>query len=229
MLQQFMPPGPAAGQTPAPIVDRTQLLSPADYWPNAIDCPDWPQLGPNQGFDGQRGKAGAEARLIAIAFHLNRGAGQVQAPTPQDREAVIGRTFSRGPTRNASWQALGIRDLNPLGMMAEDDAKLIVEACHIRGYLRKLEVKAERDAEAAKRQKEAEARRTIEEYRTKGRAAIEEISALAEAAARHQQRVEDEQAFHRTFNLRQHVDTLHSAAVQAAHTLGLSVPDAPEF
>ena len=113
--------------------------------------------------------------------------------------------------------------------MAENDAMLMVEACHLRGYLRKLDDAAVRDAEAAEQRKLADARRTLERYRADVPARIAEIDSLAEAAARHQQRIDDERAVLRTQELRRHLRETHSAAVIAAHTLGLGVPDAPQF
>jgi len=226
MYQQHIPVGPDAGKAPATAIDRTQILDPKAFWPDAMACPDWPCLGPQQGFNGPRGKVGAEMRLEAIGSYLNRGPGALRAPTSDERDAEFSRTFRRN---GSNWHHLGIRELSPLGRMVEGEAGLIVEACHLRGYLRKLETKVVRDAEAAERAKQAEARRTLEDYRATAPAEIEEFRSLAEAVARHQQRLEDERAFDRSRALRQHVETLHSAAVQAAHTLGLGVPDAPDF
>ncbi|RDE06232.1 hypothetical protein [Sphingomonas aracearum] len=200
-------------------LDRTLVLDPNTYWPDAMTCPDWPVVGPNQGYDGQRGKEGAENRLEAIGRYLNRGDGKLRRPTEEERADEFARTFRRlGPSFDA---------LQPLGMMAEADATLMKEACHIRGYLRKLEAKAERDARAAVERKQAEARRVLDEYRTTVPGYVEEIESLAEAVARHNQRLEDEKAVRRTQMLRDHAETLHTAAVSAAHALGLSVPDAP--
>jgi hypothetical protein len=58
---------------------------------------------------------------------------------------------------------------------------------------------------------------------------IEELNGLAEASARHQQRIDDEKAFHRANGLRQSVIDQHRHAVAAAHTLGLGAPDAPQI
>lgn len=224
MFQQHIPVGPAAS-APTSKIDRTRILDPNDYWRDPMACPDWPCLGPNQGFDGRRGKEGAEERLEAIGLYLNRGPGQLRVPTAAEREQEFAKTFRR---HGSNWYSLGIHNLAPLGRMVEGEADLMAEACHLRGYLRKLEATAARDAEAKKRREESEARRTLEEYRAKAPDHIEQIRVLAPAVARHLQRLEDEKAVSLTRMHRDQVETLHSAAVRAAHTLGLGVPDAPE-
>ncbi|MBB4099784.1 hypothetical protein [Sphingomonas kyeonggiensis] len=226
MYQQHIPVGPDAGKAPTSKIDRTQLLDPAQYWPDATKCPDWPLLTGTMRYDGERGQRGAERRLETIGQYLNRAPGELRSPTAEEREEAFAKMFRR---TGSNWHALGILNLSPLGMMVEAEAGLIVEACHLRGYLRKLQVAADHAVEAARRAKQAEARRTLEDYRATAPAEIEEFRSLAEAVARHQQRLDDERAFDRSRALRQHVETLHSAAVQAAHTLGLGVPDAPDF
>ncbi|MFH8652089.1 hypothetical protein [Sphingomonas paucimobilis] len=224
MYQEFIPQGPNRTPSPTSKIDRTQILDPKDFWRDPMTCPDWPALTGNMRYDGARGKAGAEARLNAIGVHLNRGEGALRMPTPDEREKQFAATFRR---TGAPWHAMGIVNLSPLGMMVENDAHLMAEACHIRGYLRKLEIVEAREADAAKERKLAEARQTLAEYRRDVPDEIEEYERLAEAAARHKQRIEDERAFDRSRAIRDHVATLHSAAVRAAHTLGLGVPDAP--
>lgn len=227
MYQQF-PMGPERKPAPSTRMDRTRILDPKDIWRDPMACPDWPALTGNMRYDGVRGKTGAEARLETIGHYLNRGEGALRVPTEDEREAQFAVTFRRSGSF-ANWHAMGIHNLSPLGMMAEADAMLMVEACHIRGYLRKLEAAAQRDADVVQERKLAEARHTLAEYRRTVPAEIEEHDGLAEAVARHKQRIEDERAFDRSRAIRDHVATLHSAAVQAAHTLGLGVPDAPEM
>lgn len=207
-------------------IDRTRILDPKDFWPKATDCPDWPHLRPSQVYMGARGKAGAEARLEHIGTFLNRGTGTLCVPSDTERDGEFARTFRRS---GGNWYHLGINNLSPLGRMVEDEASLIVEACHIRGYLRKLEAIADQQAEAAEQRKKAEARRTLEDYRAKAPGHVAEIKELAEAVARHRQREEDERAVGLDRMHRDQLDTLYSAAVSAAHTLGLSVPDAPHL
>lgn len=228
MFDAALHPGPARTAERKSSPDRTHILQPKDFWPNVRECPDWPLVTTGSGFDGQRGKAGAEARLENIGRFLNRGATTLHAPTADDRTAEFAKTFRRSGTF-ASWPSLGIYNLSPLGMLAEESAMLMVEACHIRGYLLKLEAATKRDAEAAEQRKQAEARRTLEDYRAKAPEHVAEINALADAVARHRQREEDERAVSMDRMHRDQLDTLHSAAVRAAHTLGLSVPDAPRL
>ena len=206
-------------------IDRTQILDPKDYWRDPATCPDWPVMGPNHRYEGPRGKVGAEARLEAIGRFLNRGPGTLRVPTEDEREQQFSATFRRS---GSAYYAIGIDNLSPLGRLVEAEAELIAEACHLRGYLRKLEIKAQAEVDQVQVRKNYEAQRTLEEYRRNAPAQIAEIEALAEAVARHKQREEDERAVSRTYALRQTLTQTHSAAVRAAHALDLGVPDAPE-
>lgn len=225
MYQQFIPHGPDKAPAATSRIDRTQILDPKDYWRNPADCPDWPVLGSNTHYSGPRGKAGAEARLEAIGQHLNRGTGALRVPTEDEREQHFAATFRR---TGSNWYRWGINNLSPLGMAVEGSAELMAEACHLRGYLRKLAIVEARQVESAEASKQHAARRTLEDYRASVAGEIEAIDALTEAVARHEQRLADEKAVSQRYGLRQQLTARHSAAVQAAHVLGLSVPDAPE-
>jgi hypothetical protein len=203
------------------VIDRTQVLDPLEFWPKPTDCPDW------KVFTGITGKRGAEMRLEAIGQALNRGAGKLRSPTEKERLALIAQTFRRS---GSDWhQRFGIMGLSSASHMVYEDANLIVEACFLRGYMRKLEVQEDDQKSTVSQQALHRARRTLDNYRDTARPQIEEFHSLAEAAARHQQRLDDEKAFDRSADLRRQVANLHRDAVAAAHTLGLSVPDAPEF
>lgn len=223
MYPQFIPQGPTP-QADTVRIDRTQVLDPVEFWPKPLDCPDWPFLTGTMQYDGPRGRRGAEARLEVIGQHLNRGARQLKVPTQAEREYAVAATFKR---QNGPWYALGITGLAPLGMMAEREAELMVQACHLRGYLRKLDALAEQEVKAEHQRREHEARHTLAEFRRIVPAEVEELNSLKEAAARHQQRLDDERAASQAHALRQHIDTLHAAAVNAAHKLGLSAPASP--
>jgi len=224
MLQEAILPG--ASRAPETKIDRTMIFDPINVWPDALDCPDWPMLTATMRYEGPRGRYGAEARLESVAACLNRGDGRLTAPNDGDRDAVISRTFKRAGSK---WAALGLRDLSPLGMMAEAEADLIVEACHLRGYLRKLdalEVKAAKDKE---RRELAQARYTLDSYGPEAAGELAEYAELAEAAARHEQRIADEAASRRARALRDHMIAVHGEAVSAARRLDEQPPAAPQF
>lgn len=225
MYQQFGTIGPDKAPATTTRVDRTQILDPKDYWRDPASCPDWPVLGPNSRYVGPRGKAGAEARLELIGQYLNRGTGTLRAPTEEEREQQFAATFRRS---GSPWYHWGINNLSPLGMAVEGTAELMAEACHLRGYLRKLAAVEAREVEAVEDGKLRTARRTLEDYRATVAGDIEAIEALTEAVARHEQRLADEKAVSQRYGLRQQLTARHSAAVHAAHVLGLGVPDAPE-
>lgn len=225
MFSAYDIPGPNRTPMPETKIDRTHILDPKDYWRDPMACPDWPVLGPNTHYSGPRGKAGAEARLEAIGQRLNRGAGALRLPTEDEREQQFAATFRRV---GSPWYRWGINNLSPLGMAVEGTAELMAEACHLRGYLRKLAIVEARQVESVEASKQHAARRTLEDYRASVAGEIEAIDALTEAVARHEQRLADEKAVSQRYGLRQQLTARHSAAVQAAHVLGLSVPDAPE-
>lgn len=215
-----------ADRAPETLPDRTRILDPKDYWPDPLKCPDWPQLRQGQVANGIVGKRGAEMQLEGMGQRLNRHGYKLRVPTAADRAQEIARMFRPS---GGDWQHLGIANLSVLGIASREDANLIVEACHIRGYLRKLAAQEERAAEAADRQRLANARSTLDNYRAEAPARIENVKALSEAAARHQQRLDDEQAWHNLRGAKQNLDGFYSEAVRAAHELGLHVPDAPEI
>lgn len=223
MYQQFIPQGPTPQPDPV-VIDRTRILDETEYWPNPLACPDWPFLTGAMGYDGPRGRQAAQSRLETIGRYLNRGARQLKVPSPAEREDALISTFKR---QNGKWHALGITGLTPLGMMAEQDAELIVEACHLRGYLRKLDAIAEQEVKEEEERRTREARHRLAEFRRVVPAEVEKLNGLKEAAARHQQRLDDEKAFNQVHGLRQHIDALHADAVGAAHRLGLSAPASP--
>jgi hypothetical protein len=229
-MQHFLHQSSFEREAPAPVIDQTHVLDPAKLWPNAFDCPDWPILSDERRFHAGHvgGREHAEERLQHLGNILNRGARSLRMPTEEERQSIIERTFRRGDTNRPDWYALGVL-MKPLNNLVEETAFAIVEAAHVRGYLRKLDASAEREKEAAVARDAGEARRVLADYRATVLPEIEEINALSEAAARHRQRIADEKAFFRSLDLRRHVDSFYPKAVSAAHKLGLSAPEAPDF
>lgn len=224
MFQSVIRQGPdRAAET---IVDRTLILDPAALWPDPLSCPDWPVEIGGRRYEGLRGRKGAKARLEMLSQHLNRGAGKVRPPSKDEREELSAKMFLQSGTE---WHHLGIRGLSSRDRTVERDAHVIVDAVHVRGYLRKLDAQEKAQAEADERQKIAQARRRLDGYNqsvTDGRA---ELTALAEAEARHRQRIEDEQAFNRCHAIRQNLRHGHYDATQAAAKLGVEAPPMPTF
>lgn len=226
MLSTIVHPGPDREPREATI-DRTRIFDAADIWPDPLACPDWPYLPAGRRYDGAIGRRGAENRLETLGHLLNRGERRLRVPTADDCEAEIARIYRRD--RPGAWLSIGFGNLSPRGLAVEGQAELLIEACLVRGYLRKLDAAEAKAAEDAKRRKEAEARRTLDKYRESLPGRLEEIASLEEAAERHRQRIADEKAASQQQALRQSLRGSYDAAVTAAHALGLSVPDAPDF
>ena len=214
-------------------IDRTMILDPAELWPDPLDCPDWPYETGTRRYEGLRGRVGAEARLDMLARHLNRGASQdrngglvLRAPTKAERDAMFARTFRR---EGARWYDLGLIDLAPADRVVEADAGVIVDAAHVRGYLRKLDALEAKAAEDKERREREQAQRAVDGYATALANGRTEIASLAEAVARHEQRIADERAFARAHSLKQTLSMGHFDAVQAARKLGIEPPPAPKF
>lgn len=206
-------------------IDRTQILDIEKLWPTPSDCPDWPFEMGTRRHEGRRGRAGAVEQLERFNIILNRS-GEVHPPSDHEREAAFNRVFI---AKGHMFQHLGLRNLSALDRTTEDQARLIVDAAHVRGYLRKLdhlETKAKVDAEAAKI---AKARRDLESFDRHVERKRAELAERAEAVARHRQRIEDEKAFLHCRDIRANIGLAHHDAVQAAAVLGVPAPERPNF
>ncbi|MEL7719022.1 hypothetical protein AAG598_03170 [Citromicrobium bathyomarinum] len=211
-------------------IDRTMVLDPADLWPDIEHCPDWPIVSAQnlQHMQLVTGKVSAEARLDTIGRLLNRNARQLRAPTQTEREAEFDRVFDRGKAPLPRWRGLGLW-FGPRKLLTEEDASLIVEAAHLRAYLRKLSTQQVKRAEEAERLEAERAQRTLDGYADHQRRDLAELSNLSEAAARHEQRIADERAFRRVAEIRQSLSRGHDEAAQAARKLGVEPPEAPQL
>lgn len=214
---------------PETVPDLSQIIDVETLWPNPLDCPDWPHEVnngySNRRYEGARGKAGAEQRLYQLSYHINRGA-KVHAPSAAERETGVATVFKRG---GSAYGLLGIPNLAPLGRTVENLADQIADATHVRGYLRKLAALEVKAADDEKRRKLSDARQRLDAYNTAVLNGLAELADLAEAEARHKQRIEDEKAFHRCVNTRRSLQMGHWEAAQAAATLGVDSPECPTF
>lgn len=200
-------------------MDRTQILDVEKLWPKPSDCPDWPIETATRRYEGRRGRAGALEQLERLNLVLNRS-GNVHAPNEHEREGAFGRVFA---PHGSMFHELGIKNLRALDRTTEEQAYLIVQAAHLRGYLRKLDAQDVADAAAKERRDRAEAERTLDSWLTEVSERGKEYAALEEAAARHQQRIDDEKAFTRRREIAINMRHALFPARQAAAKLGGSV------
>ena len=221
---QALPPA-HSGNKPD-VIDRTMTLDPAALWPNPLDCPDWPLEHGTRRYEGPRGRQGAEMRLEQLRQHLNRGSGKLRAPTADERRTLHAKFFR---PEGSEWGQLGISGLSVRDRTGERDARVIVDAAHVRGYLRKLDAQEAQAAEAKEQSELDHAKRTLDGFNQALAAGRAELTQLAEAEARHKQRIEDERAFARCREIRINLQHSHFPAVQAAARLGVESPPVPQF
>lgn len=214
----------------APVIeaapDLAQLLDPSEIWPDPADCPDWPiSFGPSSGLTVQ-GPAAARARLEHLTRFLSGGRKvSTGMPSLQDRKRLRAEFFTTERVENAWAIRHGVRGLGPAHPKMADRATAIVEAAHIRGYLRKLELADQAMAERDKAAKESSARVVLAQAQERHAAALSEYKGLEIAAARHEQRCADERAFRRRQELQRHTFPGIEADVRAAaNTLGVAPP-----
>ncbi|WP_374470308.1 hypothetical protein [Phenylobacterium sp.] len=227
----------AFGETRETSLDLTLVLDPAEAWPDAEACPDWP-LRPMQTASGHGvvGEAAAKEQLELLQQHLGRNA-ELRPPTESERATLRSRYFrdydpeeAGGQGRNIGpWStSLGLRGFTWRDRSTEAPAQQMVEALHIRGYLRKLEERRARQAAGAQQQARDVAQAKLDRYERTVVGLGEELSGLLEAEARHKQQLEDEKAARRCFEIRQVIDGAYREAVRAAADLGVDPPDPPK-
>lgn len=210
--------------TSSPVVDLTMVLDPAELWPDAGQCPDWPYVPPTNLDFIPRGRKAAEDALAALRSHLAHGA-PTRDPSPAEQAALRVELFRTDQPENAWAIRHGVFGLGPRGPIdRRPDA--VVQAAHIRGYLRRLNHEADRAGAMKAHNDRIGAERNLERAVATHAETLAEYEGLAEAAARHQQRLDDERAFFRRNEIKRHVlPGLSEQARQASNTLGQPMPD----
>jgi len=206
-------------------IDRTQILDVEKLWPKPSDCPDWPLLMGHQRYGGRVGRVGAEEKLEQLSAILNRS-GKVHAPSEHEREAAFDRVFI---AKGNAFHYYGLQNLSALNRLTEDQAQLIVEAAHVRGYLRKLDAQEAKAKARAEEDKIASARKTLDGYHRLIERTRAELAERAEAEARHRQRIEDEQAAAHCAVIRKNAGLAYPDAAKAAAVLGVDAPPRPNL
>ena len=204
--------------------DLTRVFDPAVLWPDPSTCPDWPcdhpELGrPTRGYGSMQD---AEAALEILFRNVNQG-GSLREPTKEDAAWCRKEYFQPGNAINFRWPLLGFGDLRPSPGHGST-AELIVEATHIRGYIRKLEAKAQRQTEADEQYRRSRLQRKIDHHKQNEPRLLRELRELEKAERRYFQRVEDEKAAARCLEIRDQLTAGHRDAVSAASALGVDAP-----
>jgi hypothetical protein len=215
---------------PATMPDLTLVFDPTEVWPDPESCPDWP-LVPMEDRRGVRiaGERAAMERLEAIARRLSRSE-HLRPPTAEERKTLRGRFFRDfEPDHLGPWRGLGLPGVSWKNHVEEDAAKQIIEGLHIRGYLRKLKAQAAAAEGRAEAAKLAPHEARLARYPAVVADLQGQLKALSEAAARHQQRLDDEVAWGKANDVRQAIRGAHDEAKRAAQALGRAPPPAPTF
>lgn len=106
---------------------------------------------------------------------------------------------------------------------------LIVEACHVWGFIEKTRLQAERGASAKVTADRARSEHELQRCISSHADYVAEYETIKEAAERHRQRCEDERAFHRSREiLRNVLPGLAKGARDAANDLGVEPPSLSE-
>lgn len=210
--------------------DLTRIKDPAEIWPDPLDCPDWPLSSGSAIRDGAMTREHAAARLAAVETQLNPDGAELRKPNEADVEHVMTAHFralnpGEGGGSSQRAAALGFEGWRPITVAGNR----ILEAIHLRGFLRKMDAAAEAEvADAAATEAEAH-RRKLARYETERQSGLAELEALAEAEARHLQHLADKAAWARSEDIRRALRIKHSTARKAAWALGEPEPSLPDL
>jgi hypothetical protein len=207
-------------------IDLTLIFDPETLWPDPEQCPDWPiyesEMSRAMNSGATRRHAADRLAALGLALHRNKPA---RAPTKSEAQAAVDAHFVSGAAPNWRWGVLGFGQLRPSRITSED-ADAIVQATHIRGWLRKLDAREARAAQSEADSKRRDLQRKIDFHADNAESRRAELATLAEAEARHLQRIEDEKAFCRAAEIRRLLQDGHANAVRAASELGVEPPAA---
>ncbi len=216
-------------EAPAILPDLTLGFDPADIWPDPMDCPPYPRFAKTvtdratllerltgavvtvSGFASEYSKPDPDAVSVFVADHFGPRIARFSDPTCEFLDRMGEPFAGKYPDPNKSHRAMAL-----------------IEAIHLRGWLRKLETldaKA-KDEERAKAERRARAR--LDEWEKEVAELTAAIADRAEAEARHRQRVADERAAKANSGARHTLERHHRAAVEAAQVLGIDPPELPK-
>ena len=220
-----------------PVIDLTLTLDPAEFYgADLAGCPAWPVIHPMNP-DPLMIRAGdAEKRIEQIREQLHPGDGPLREPSDAERQSLRERLFTEERPvgfehpDEASWRARhGIGGLIPRDQSQVRRLNLIVEACHVWGFIEKTRLQAERGASAKVTADRARSEQELQRCISSHADYVAEYETIKEAAERHRQRCEDERAFHRSREiLRNVLPGLAKGARDAANDLGVEPPSLSE-
>lgn len=201
-------------------VDLTMTLDCTELWPDPAACPDWPLQLDMHGRDVSTGASRDEAaaRLRQIHRFLHDGAA-TRAPTPAERASLRQRFFRTGTRVNWRWDALNLADLAPASPDVADRAELLVQAAHVRGYLRKLDAHSDAARQRAEADRLESLRRRVDDAPETLRRLEDQLAAAEAGEARYLQWQADQRAAARAAELRAQLDMVRSEAAQARRAL----------
>lgn len=202
------------------MLDKTLTLDPAELWSDPADCPDWPLSLDMLGRVVPVGRSREEAaeRLRQIHHMLHDGA-TTQAPTEAERADMHARYFQPGALVNRRWDALGLTGTAPASPAVSEAAQVIVEAVHIRGYLRKLDSAAETERARTEANRLEALRRRVDGAPETLRRLEEQLAEAEEGEARYKKWLADQHAAARAAELRDQIDGVRAEAAQARASL----------
>lgn len=223
----------ADGETIKPVPDLTLTLDPAEFFGADLSrCPDWPVIHPLNPAPLMLRPEDAEKRIEAIRAALHPGNVPLREPSAAERQALRERYFSEPVplpyeiSAEAAWRTRhGMAGLRPRDPSQERRLDLIVEACHIWGFIEKRRLTAEKAVVAKKASDQSQAEKALERAVAGHAEHVAELGRIAEAAERHRQAREDERAFIRAAEITRNVlPSFEAVARDAAKTLGIEPP-----
>ncbi|MBR3370313.1 MAG: hypothetical protein IKG52_06760 [Rhodobacteraceae bacterium] len=201
-------------------IDLTMVLDPSELWADPENTPDWPLARDdyNRAMTGPRSRDDAILRLRDLGWMLN-GTDTTRTPTEAERERLRTEFFRTARHVNWRWDALGLSGTAPASPAVAQRATLIVESCHLRGVLRKLDSR-KAAAMARDEARRVASLRAMVDNAPDALAQLEAQLAEAEAGeARYQQWLADQAAAARAHELRHQIAGIRSEAAQASTRL----------
>lgn len=216
--------------------DLTLLRDPAAIWPDPMDCPEWPLSASSAAINYGLRPTREEAEG-ALANHIDalHGADAIlRPPTKPEIEAAIARYFQvrepgSGGGSSERFDMLGYQGLRKSLADTWGHSSRIIDATHIRGFLRKLDAEEEQDKALKVGRDERQLKARVSRYTSIRGERLAELDTLKAAEERHLQTIDDQRAHARCVEIRRGLRIGFADASTAAKDLGIDVPDLPEL